>query len=91
MVVQWLKLQIPNAGDLGSIPGLGTRSHVLQLKKKKILHAAMKIENPTCHNYDPVQINFLKYFLSGPTETLPESGICKTPWELYEEREDSFC
>ena len=35
MVVQWLKLQIPNAGDLGLIPGLGTRSHMLQLKKKK--------------------------------------------------------
>ena len=33
LVVQWLKLCAPNAGDLGSIPGQG--SHMLQLK---ILH-----------------------------------------------------
>ena len=26
MVVQWLRLCAPNAGDLGSIPGQGTRS-----------------------------------------------------------------
>ena len=30
LVVQWLRLQAPNAGHMGSIPGLGT----------KILHAA---------------------------------------------------
>ena len=39
-VVQWLRLHSPNAGFWGSIPGQGTRSHVLQLipgavKKKK--------------------------------------------------------
>lgn len=28
MVVQWLKLRVPNAGGLGLIPGPGTRSHV---------------------------------------------------------------
>ena len=31
LVVQWLRLHAPNAGDLGLIPGQGTRSHVLQL------------------------------------------------------------
>ena len=29
LVVQWLRLSAPNAGDLSSTPGLGTRSHVL--------------------------------------------------------------
>ena len=26
---QWLRLHIPNAGGLGSIPGQGTRSHMI--------------------------------------------------------------
>ena len=30
-MVQWLRLRAPNAGGLGSIPGQGTRSHMLQL------------------------------------------------------------
>ena len=29
LVVQWLRLHTPNAGTLGSIPGQGTRSHML--------------------------------------------------------------
>ena len=29
LVVQWLRLSAPNADDLGSIPGLRTRSHML--------------------------------------------------------------
>ena len=32
LVVQWLKLHTPNAGDLGSIPGQGTRSHMPQVR-----------------------------------------------------------
>ena len=32
LVVQLLRLWTPNAGGLGSIPGQGTRSHMLQLK-----------------------------------------------------------
>ena len=31
-VVQWLRLSAPNAGGPGSIPGQGTRSHMLQLR-----------------------------------------------------------
>ena len=30
LVVQQLRFHAPNAGDLGSIPGQGTRSHMLQ-------------------------------------------------------------
>ena len=32
MVVQWLRLCAPNAGNLGLIPGWETRSHMLPLK-----------------------------------------------------------
>ena len=32
LVVQWLRLCAPNSGGLGSIPGQGTRSHMLQLR-----------------------------------------------------------
>ena len=41
LVVQGLTLHAPNAGAPGSIPGQGTRSHMLQLK---ILHAATKTQ-----------------------------------------------
>ena len=40
LVVHWLRLCTPNAGDLGSIPGQGTRSHMPQLK---ILRPVTKI------------------------------------------------
>ena len=39
LVVQWLRLRSPNAGGLGSIPGQGTSSHMLQLQ---VLHAATR-------------------------------------------------
>ena len=32
LVVQWLRCQSPRAGGPGSIPGQGTRSHMLQLR-----------------------------------------------------------
>ena len=32
LVVQWLRLCTPSAGGPGSIPGRGTRGHMLQLK-----------------------------------------------------------
>ena len=32
LVVQWLKLHAPSEGGLGSIPGLGTRPHMPQLR-----------------------------------------------------------
>ena len=44
--VQWLRLCTPNAGGLGSIPGQGTRSHMLQRRIRalqlKIPRAATK-------------------------------------------------
>ena len=36
LVVQWLRLHAPHAGCPASIPGPGTRSHMLQ---QKTLHA----------------------------------------------------
>ena len=54
LVVQWLRLHIYNAGDLGSIPGQGTGSHMPQLRvhtpQLKIPRAAAKTEDPKCHN-----------------------------------------
>ena len=44
-LVQWLRLCAPNAGDLGLIPGLGTRSHMAATKS---LHATTK--DPACCN-----------------------------------------
>ena len=32
LVVQWLRLQAPGAGDLGSVPGQETRTHTPQLR-----------------------------------------------------------
>ena len=37
LVVQWLRLHTPNAGGPGVIHGEGTRSHMLQPKKKRSL------------------------------------------------------
>ena len=52
LVVQWLRLCAPNAGGLGSIPGQGARSHMLQLRvcmpQLKTLHAATK--DSACSN-----------------------------------------
>ena len=47
LIVQWLRLRAPNAGDLGFIPAQGSRSYMPQLK---IPHVAMKIEGPMCQN-----------------------------------------
>ena len=47
-MVHWLRLCTPNAGGLGSIPGQGTRSRMLQLKDP-----ACRNEDPTCRNEDP--------------------------------------
>ncbi|TEA13593.1 hypothetical protein DBR06_SOUSAS30310056, partial [Sousa chinensis] len=44
--VQWLRLHTPNAEGLGSTPGQGTRSHMLQLRHHmphvNIPHASTK-------------------------------------------------
>ena len=52
-MVQWLRLQAPNAGGRGLIPGQGTTSHMLTgmpqrrilMLQLKILHAAMKTQH----------------------------------------------
>ena len=45
-MAEWLRLHAPNAGDLGSIPGQGTRSHMHAATKSS--HATTK--EPMCHN-----------------------------------------
>ena len=60
-MVQWLRLNAPNAGDLHLIHGQGTRSHMPKLRvhmvQLKISHAPVKIEDPEGHNLDPAQPN----------------------------------
>ena len=47
LVVQWLRLHAPNAGDPGSIPDQGIRLHMLQLNS---LYIIGKIKDPVCRN-----------------------------------------
>ena len=53
LVVQGLRLHAPDARGLGSIPGQGTRSHILQLRvfmqQLKIPFAATKTQNSQIH------------------------------------------
>ena len=46
LLFQWL-LQAPSAGDLDSILGQGTLSHILQLRVRML---STKIEDPKCPN-----------------------------------------
>ena len=49
MVVQWLRLLLPQTGlGLGSIPSQGTRSHVLQLRPSAAKSVNLKNKNKTC-------------------------------------------
>ena len=41
-MVQWLRLHTPGVGVLGSIPGQGTRSHMLQLRPGMALKSKWK-------------------------------------------------
>ena len=54
LVVQWLRLHTPNAGDPGSIPGQGTRCHMPQLSiympQIKVLHTTTGLAQPTENN-----------------------------------------
>ena len=44
LVVHWLRLCTPTAGDLGSIPGQGTRSHMSQLRTRcSQIHNFLKV------------------------------------------------
>ena len=50
LVAHWLRLHIPNAGGLGSIPGQGTRSHMPQ-GREKILRSATKTQCSQINEY----------------------------------------
>ena len=71
-MVQWLRLHIPNARGLSSIPGKGTRSRKLQLRlhklQLKILQDAMKTKDlhATTKTWcTQINKNEIKYFLKG--------------------------
>ena len=50
LVVQWLRRHAPSAGDPGSIPDWGTRSHVLQ-RRSEIPSAAAKTWHSQINKY----------------------------------------
>ena len=82
LVVQGLRLHFPNAGDRGSIPDQGTRSHTPQLRvcvatrdRREILHATTKTPYS--------QINF--FFLNEAHENKSETcGHAPPMWEQEE-------
>ena len=47
LVVQWLRHQAANAGDLGLIPGQETRFHMLQLKRTYVPQQRSKTPSAT--------------------------------------------
>ena len=63
LMVQWLRLCVPNAGGQDSSPGWGARFHMPQLRVQmpqlKILHAATK----TWHRQISNKINILKILI----------------------------
>ena len=72
LLIQWLRLWASSAGGLGSIPGQGARSHMLQLRvhmlqlklphvatkaaKKEIVNWYLKIHLKIIHNSPKVEI-----------------------------------
>ena len=54
-MVQWLRLHAPNAGGPGSIPGQGTKSHMLQLRVRmpqlKVPRATTKTQHSQINKY----------------------------------------
>ena len=51
LVVQWLQLLAPNAEGPGSIPGQGTRSHILQLKIPRALTKTQHVQMSKLINF----------------------------------------
>ena len=68
LVVQWLRLQAPNTGNLGSIPGQGTRSHVPKLRPE-MLQQRYKDPHEPKRKLSTAKINkyFFKKFISTKT------------------------
>ena len=83
-MIWWLRLRAPNAGDPGSIPGQGTRSHMPQLRACVLqLRVRMpQLKDPACRNEDPMccnrrsQINkyFFFFFKEIIAENVPNLG-----------------
>ncbi|TEA31394.1 hypothetical protein DBR06_SOUSAS710187 [Sousa chinensis] len=58
LVAQWIRLHAPNAGGLGSIPGLGTRSQIaccncmlqLRVRMPQLRSSCATTKEPMCCN-----------------------------------------
>ena len=79
LVVQWLKLHAPNAGGPSSIPGQGTRSHMLQLN---ILYAASKMPLVTIKIWH-TQISKIKKYFCKKTVTYPTALTPNFAYKMF--------
>ena len=81
LVAQWLRLCAPNKGGLGSIPGQGTWSHMLQprvhMPHLKILRAAPK--DPKCRNED--RRSCMLWLRPGAAKGINNFKIKKKDWK----------
>ena len=72
LVIQCLRLRTPNIGDLGSILGQGTRSHMTLLRvyllQLRILMSQIKILHATTKTQDS-QINIYYKTFNNPIQT----------------------
>ena len=89
-MVQWLRLYIPNAGELGSIPGQKTRSYVC-VCARTCVHTCVHVHSVTqscptfcdpmaCSHQAPLSMEFARQeYWSGlpfpPPGDLPDPGI----------------
>ena len=80
-MVQWLRLCIPNAGGLGSIPGCETRSHTWQLRKWDEKDVAQISSVCAGSSSLPLQMSFLSFFtLLCAAGGWPVWTISRTPY-----------
>ena len=81
LVVQWLRLCAPYAGGPGSIPGQGTRSHVLQLK---IPHSATKTWSSQINIFEKKKLQLSSWFSVG--KEAQDSGLYWYKWKYWPQR-----
>ena len=97
LLVQWLRLQAPNTGGLGSIPGQGTRSyihacmHAETLQSCPTLYNTMDCSPPGSSVHGMLQARILEWVAitssRGPSQPRDRTCVsyvsCIDRWVLY--------
>ena len=84
-MIQWLRICLPNAGGLGSIPGQGTQSHMWWLRAHipwlKVPHMATKTWSSQIEKKKKVSFHFCFSVLCNfPTKEIGQSGFEIASW-----------